>query len=79
MLDGGDSSAMGIGRDSTGIPAAVLLGGGRPAATYIVRSVAMQLRRVLRLNRPRIGKRFFLEGQWSVPRGLGPSNLGLSS
>jgi hypothetical protein len=35
LLDGGDSSAMGIGRGSTGIPAAVLLGGGRPVATYI--------------------------------------------
>jgi hypothetical protein len=35
LLDGGDSSAMGIGRGSTRIPAAVLLGGGRPVATYI--------------------------------------------
>jgi Phosphodiester glycosidase len=35
LLDGGDSSAMGIGRGSTGVPATVLLGGGRPVATYI--------------------------------------------
>jgi hypothetical protein len=35
LLDGGGSSAMGIGRGSTGIPATVLLGGGRPVATYI--------------------------------------------
>jgi hypothetical protein len=35
LLDGGGSSAMGIGRGSTGIPATILLGGGRPVATYI--------------------------------------------
>ena len=35
LLDGGNSSAMEIGRGSTGIPATVLLGGGRPVATYI--------------------------------------------
>jgi hypothetical protein len=35
LLDGGDSSAIAIGRGSTGIPAAVLLGGGRPVANYI--------------------------------------------
>ena len=35
LLDGGGSSAMGIGRGSTGIPPTVLLGGGRPVATYI--------------------------------------------
>src|SRR5262249_723899 len=35
LLDGGGSSAMGIGRGSTGIPATMLLGGGRPVATYI--------------------------------------------
>ena len=35
LLDGGGSSAMGIGKGSTGIPASVLLGGGRPVATYI--------------------------------------------
>ena len=35
LLDGGGSSAMGIGRGSTGIPATVLSGGGRPVATYI--------------------------------------------
>src|SRR5262249_6369159 len=35
LLDGGGSSAMGIGRGGTGIPATVLLGGGRPVATYI--------------------------------------------
>jgi hypothetical protein len=35
LLDGGGSSAMEIGRGSTGIPATVLLGGGRPVATYI--------------------------------------------
>ena len=35
LLDGGGSSAMAIGRGSTGIPATVLSGGGRPVATYI--------------------------------------------
>jgi hypothetical protein len=35
LLDGGGSSAMGIGQGSTGIPATVLLGAGRPVATYI--------------------------------------------
>jgi hypothetical protein len=35
LLDGGGSSAMGIGPGSTRIPATVLLGGGRPVATYI--------------------------------------------
>jgi Phosphodiester glycosidase len=35
LLDGGGSSAMGIGQGSTGTPATVLLGGGRPVATYI--------------------------------------------
>ena len=35
LLDGGGSSAMGIGPGSTGVPAGVLLGGGRPVATYI--------------------------------------------
>jgi len=35
LLDGGGSSAMGIGQGSTGIPATILLGGGRPLATYI--------------------------------------------
>ena len=35
LLDGGGSSAMEIGQGSTGIPAGVLLGGGRPVATYI--------------------------------------------
>jgi len=35
LLDGGDSSAMAIGQGSSGIPATVLLGGGRPVATYI--------------------------------------------
>jgi hypothetical protein len=35
LLDGGGSSAMGIGPGSAGIPATVLLGGGRPVATYI--------------------------------------------
>jgi hypothetical protein len=35
LLDGGGSSAMEIGEGSTGIPAGVLLGGGRPVATYI--------------------------------------------
>ena len=35
LLDGGGSSAMEIGQGSTGIQAGVLLGGGRPVATYI--------------------------------------------
>ena len=35
LLDGGGSSAMAIGQGSTGIPAAVLFGSGRPVATYI--------------------------------------------
>jgi hypothetical protein len=35
LLDGGSSSTMEIGQGSTGIPAGVLLGGGRPVATYI--------------------------------------------
>src|SRR5262249_30638530 len=35
LLDGRGSSAMGVGQGSTGIPATVLLGGGRPVATYI--------------------------------------------
>ena len=35
LLDGGGSSAMAIGQGSTGIPAALLLGSGRPMATYI--------------------------------------------
>ena len=35
LLDGGGSSAMEIGDGSTGISAGVLLGGGRPVATYI--------------------------------------------
>jgi hypothetical protein len=35
LLDGGGSSAMGIGQGSTGIPASVLAGSGRPVATYI--------------------------------------------
>src|SRR5262249_22136529 len=35
LLDGGGSSAMGIGQGSADIPATVLLGGGRPVATYI--------------------------------------------
>jgi hypothetical protein len=35
LLDGGGSTAMGIGEGSTGIPAAVLFGSGRPVATYI--------------------------------------------
>ena len=35
LLDGGGSSAMEIGQGSTGVPAGVLLGGGRPVATYI--------------------------------------------
>ena len=35
LLDGGGSSAMEIGQGSTGIPPGVLLGGGRPVATYI--------------------------------------------
>jgi hypothetical protein len=35
LLDGGGSSAMAIGQGSTGIPPAVLFGGGRPVATYI--------------------------------------------
>jgi Phosphodiester glycosidase len=41
LLDGGGSSAMAIGRGSTGIPATLLLGSGRPVATYIgVRALA---------------------------------------
>ena len=35
LLDGGGSSAMAIGQGSTGIPATLLLGSGRPVATYI--------------------------------------------
>src|SRR5262249_6243044 len=35
LLDGGGSSAMGIGRGSTGIAASVFWGGGGPVATYI--------------------------------------------
>jgi hypothetical protein len=35
LLDGGGSSALGIGQGSTAIPATVLLGGSRPVATYI--------------------------------------------
>jgi hypothetical protein len=35
LLDGGGSSTMGIGQGSTGTPAAVLFGSGRPVATYI--------------------------------------------
>jgi hypothetical protein len=35
LLDGGGSSAMEIGRGSTGISPALLFGSGRPAATYI--------------------------------------------
>jgi len=35
LLDGGGSSAMAIGQGSSGIPATVLLGGGRPVATYV--------------------------------------------
>jgi hypothetical protein len=47
LLDGGDSSAMAIGRGSTGIPATVLLGGGRPVATYIgVRALPCSSRNV---------------------------------
>ena len=52
LLDGGGSSAMGIGQGSTGIPATVLLGDGRPVATYIgVRALPCRPGRVLRLNR----------------------------
>jgi hypothetical protein len=35
LLDGGGSSAMAIGQGSTGIRATLLLGSGRPVATYI--------------------------------------------
>jgi Phosphodiester glycosidase len=35
LLDGGGSSAMAIGQGSTGIPATLLSGSGRPVATYI--------------------------------------------
>jgi hypothetical protein len=35
LLDGGDSSTMVIGKGSVEVPATVLLGGGRPVATYI--------------------------------------------
>jgi hypothetical protein len=39
LLDGGGSSAMEIGQGSTGIPAGVLLGGGRPVARERRRSL----------------------------------------
>jgi hypothetical protein len=35
LLDGGGSSVMAIGQGSTGIPATLLVGSGRPVATYI--------------------------------------------
>ena len=35
LLDGGGSSSMAIGQGSTGIPATLLSGSGRPVATYI--------------------------------------------
>jgi hypothetical protein len=35
LLDGGGSSAMAIGQGGTGIPATILVGSGRPVATYI--------------------------------------------
>jgi hypothetical protein len=34
LLDGGDSSAMAIGKDAAGVSAGVLYGGWRPVATY---------------------------------------------